>query len=138
MANSSGGLIHPEDFPPLTQPGLSKSNQPNQVLQNYVELIKPKPLISQGPKVPPKPVVLIYGEPNITWKSSEIRSLIIEENLHYAIIRKFSYGKPEKGELRKSIPKQCGIKGENTIGGILCQSKGDVQANENFEVGSMV
>ncbi|KAG5618380.1 hypothetical protein H5410_018204 [Solanum commersonii] len=48
---------------------------------------------------------MLHGEPNITWKTSE-----------YAIIGKFSYGKPDIVELRKTIPGQCGIKSECTIG----------------------
>ncbi|KAH0638825.1 hypothetical protein KY285_035411 [Solanum tuberosum] len=68
------------------------------------------------PKVAPKPVVMLHGEPNITWKSSEVRSLIFQENLQYAIIGKFSYGKPAIKELRRTIPGQYGIKSACTIG----------------------
>ncbi|WMV58972.1 hypothetical protein MTR67_052357 [Solanum verrucosum] len=68
------------------------------------------------PSILPKPVVMLHGESNITWKASEVRSLIIWENLYYAIIGKFSYGKPDIMELRKTIPGQCGIKSICTIG----------------------
>lgn len=61
------------------------------------------------PKVPPKPVVMLQGEPSFTWKSSELRSLIIEEYQQYTIIGKFFYGKWDIKELQKSIPGQCGI-----------------------------
>ncbi|PHT55037.1 hypothetical protein CQW23_03523 [Capsicum baccatum] len=61
-------------------------------------------------------LVMLHGEPSITWKSSEIRDLIIQENLQYAIIGKFSYGKPNIMELRKQIPVQCNIKGDCNIG----------------------
>lgn len=47
---------------------------------------------------------MMRGDPSITWMSSEVRSLIIQENLQYAIIRKFSYGKPDLKELRRTIP----------------------------------
>lgn len=39
-----------------------------------------------------------------------------QQNLQYAIIGKFYYGKLDIMELRKSIPNQCGIKGECNIG----------------------
>lgn len=55
---------------------------------NYMNLLKPKSLNSNVEKVPPKPVVMLRGEPSITWKSSKIKSLIIQENLKYAIIGK--------------------------------------------------
>ncbi|KAH0706296.1 hypothetical protein KY285_012268 [Solanum tuberosum] len=38
------------------------------------------------------------------------------ENLQYAVIGKFSYGWPEWDELRRTIPKQCNIKGACQIG----------------------
>ncbi|KAF3655827.1 hypothetical protein FXO38_14505 [Capsicum annuum] len=66
--------------------------------------------------VPFKPVIVMHGEPSVTWKSSEVKNLIIQENLQYAIIGKFSYGKPDVNELRKVIPKQYVIKGECLIG----------------------
>ncbi|KAG5568645.1 hypothetical protein H5410_064340 [Solanum commersonii] len=40
----------------------------------------------------------------------------MKENLQFAIIGKFSYGKPDIAELRKAIPSQCGIKGDCSIG----------------------
>lgn len=43
---------------------------------------------------------------------------IIEE-LQYAVIEKFSYGRPDIEELRIEIPKQCKIKGGCKIG-LLC------------------
>lgn len=42
--------------------------------------------------------------------------MILQENLQYKIIGKFYYGKPDINELRKTIPVQCGIKRECTIG----------------------
>lgn len=59
---------------------------------------------------------MLHEEPNITWKSSEEWSLIIQKNLQYAIIDKFSYDKSDIKELRKAIPAQCEIKGECIIG----------------------
>lgn len=45
--------------------------------------------------------------------------MIINENLEYAVIDKFSYEWPEIQELRRLIPKQCELKGECKIG-LLC------------------
>ncbi|KAF3655290.1 hypothetical protein FXO37_16019 [Capsicum annuum] len=82
----------------------------------YANLFKSKPTTVEFEKVPHKPVVIKEEEPNITWKSSEIRNMIMYENLQFVIIGKFSYGKPDITELRKVIPMQCGIKGSCSIG----------------------
>ncbi|WMV25922.1 hypothetical protein MTR67_019307 [Solanum verrucosum] len=42
--------------------------------------------------------------------------MIVNENLEYAVIGKFSYGWPDIQYLRKLIPKQCELKGECNIG----------------------
>ncbi|WMV32600.1 hypothetical protein MTR67_025985 [Solanum verrucosum] len=42
--------------------------------------------------------------------------MIINENLEYAVIGKFSYGWPAIQDLRNLIPKQCELKGECNIG----------------------
>lgn len=42
--------------------------------------------------------------------------MILKENLQYAVIGKFSYGKPDIIELEKQIPIQCNIKGDCNIG----------------------
>ncbi|WMV24704.1 hypothetical protein MTR67_018089 [Solanum verrucosum] len=105
-----------EDFPTFIPKGITSSPIPTPTGTTYANTLKPKTQNYTGAKVPPKPVTMVQGEPNVTWKSSEVKNLIIQENLQYAIIGKFSYGKPEIGELRKAIPKHCGIKGECTIG----------------------
>lgn len=92
------GDIPPEDFPTLPNQDNSVRHQPVPIDPStiqYANLLKPKLINSSIPKVEPKPIVMIHGEPNIMWKSSEIRSLIFQENLQYAIIGKFSYGKPD-------------------------------------------
>lgn len=81
----------------------------------FASLLKPKTIQSNLPSVSMKSVTMLHGEPNITWKSSEVKTLIAKENLQYAIVEKFSYGKPDIVELRKQIPGQCGIKSECTI-----------------------
>lgn len=42
--------------------------------------------------------------------------MIINKNLEYAVVGKFSYGWPDIQDLRKLIPKQCELKGECKIG----------------------
>ncbi|KAG5616263.1 hypothetical protein H5410_016087 [Solanum commersonii] len=69
--------------------------------------IKPLPL---------KPISYLHGEPQVIWEQEEVNQMIINENLEYAVIGKFSYGWPDIQELRKLIPKQCELKGECNIG----------------------
>ncbi|WMV58421.1 hypothetical protein MTR67_051806 [Solanum verrucosum] len=42
--------------------------------------------------------------------------MIINEDLQFAVIGKFSYGWPEIQKLRRLIPKQCELKGDVNIG----------------------
>lgn len=58
-----------------------------------------------------KPISYLHGEPQVIWDQAEINQMIINENLKYAVIGKFSYGWPDIHELRKAIPKQCELKG---------------------------
>lgn len=83
---------------------------------NYANILKLKIFSNNDKRVPPKPVVMLHGKPSITWKSSKVRNLIIQENSQYAIIGKFSYENPDIMELRRTILSQCCIKGECTIG----------------------
>lgn len=63
-----------------------------------------------------KPLVYLHGEPRIIWEEEEVEQMIIEENIEFAVVGKFSYGSPEIQELRKLIAKQCELKGECKIG----------------------
>lgn len=45
--------------------------------------------------------------------------MIVNENIEFAVIGKFSYGWPEIQDLKILIPKQCEMKGECKIG-LLC------------------
>lgn len=45
-----------------------------------------------------------------------MEQMIVNENLQYAVIGKFSYGRHDIQELRQLIPKQCELKGECNIG----------------------
>lgn len=66
--------------------------------------------------VPMKPISYLHGEPQVIWEQEEVDQIIINENLEFAVIGKFSYGWPEIQELRRLIPKQCDLKGECKIG----------------------
>lgn len=82
----------------------------------YASIPKTKTYNPPHPIVSPKPVIILQEEPNVTWKSSEAKSLIIQENLQYAIVAKLSYGRYDITDLRRSIPGKCGIQSEFTIG----------------------
>ncbi|WMV07616.1 hypothetical protein MTR67_001001, partial [Solanum verrucosum] len=63
-----------------------------------------------------KSLTYFHGEPKIVWEEEEVQQTIINEDLQYAMIGKFSYRWPDIQELRKLIPKQCDLKGEMNIG----------------------
>ncbi|KAH0695998.1 hypothetical protein KY289_013480 [Solanum tuberosum] len=63
-----------------------------------------------------KPISYLHGEPQVIWEQEEVNQMIVNENLEYAVIGKFSYGWPDIQELRKLIPKQCELKEECNIG----------------------
>lgn len=52
-------------------------------------------------KIPFKLVIMLRRELNFTWKSSEVQSLVIKENLQYAMISKFIW-KVEHQRIEKS------------------------------------
>lgn len=103
MAASASGHPSTEEGPPL--PAVT-----------YAPLLKQpkKPLKSfnQADHVP------TWG-PQVIWEQAEVDQMIINENLEYAIIGKFSYKWPEIQELQRLIPKQCELKAECKIG-LLC------------------
>lgn len=47
-----------------------------------------------------------------------MEQMIVNENLQYVVIGKFSYGWRDIQELRRIIPKQCEMKGESNIGAL--------------------
>lgn len=64
-----------------------------------------------------KPVSYLHGKPRIIWKQDEIKQIIINRNLEYVVVGKFSYyGWPVIQDFRKLIPMQCELKGECSIG----------------------
>ncbi|KAG5608464.1 hypothetical protein H5410_019745 [Solanum commersonii] len=95
-------------IPPLTMKDKHKPPHTEPAMIQYGSLLKSKTITPTV--VAAKPVIMLHGEPSITWKASKVRSLIIKENLQYVIIGKFSYGKPDVTELRKTTPGQCSIK----------------------------
>ncbi|WMV26131.1 hypothetical protein MTR67_019516 [Solanum verrucosum] len=66
--------------------------------------------------LPLKPISFLHGEPQVIWEQDEVNQMIINENLEYAVIGKFSYGWPDIQDLRRLIPKQCELKGDCSIG----------------------
>lgn len=44
--------------------------------------------------VPMKPISYLHGEPHVIWEHEEVNQMIVNENLEYAVIEKFSYGLP--------------------------------------------
>lgn len=69
--------------------------------------------------VPIKPITYLHSEPQVIWDKDEVKQMIINEDLEYAMIGKFSYGWPDIHELRKLIPNQCALKWECKIE-LLC------------------
>lgn len=111
VATTVGGTRPSEEFPPLL-PNTQNPQTMDLALASFASPLKPKVCQPTMVTVPIKPIIVLHGEPNITWKSLEVRSLIVKENLQYTIIGKFSYGRPDIKELRKQILGQCGVKSE--------------------------
>ncbi|KAG5600400.1 hypothetical protein H5410_031770 [Solanum commersonii] len=106
------------NFPPLpckTQPTLPPQLPTSPCRNKYADIIrghganyKEKVDVAVDP-IPMKKPHLTDGLPTIHWTAKEIQRMNIIENLQYAVVGKFSYGAPEINEIRKLIPKQCGI-----------------------------
>ncbi|KAG5616896.1 hypothetical protein H5410_016720 [Solanum commersonii] len=75
-----------------------------------------KPTIENHKHLPRKSISYLHGEPIVMWEQSEVDQMIINENLHYAVIGKFSYGWPKINDLHRLIPTQCELKGDCIIG----------------------
>lgn len=61
--------------------------------------------------IPLKPITYLHGETIIQWEQSEVDQMVINQNLQYGVVGKFSYGWPDLQDLRNLIPKQCELKG---------------------------
>ncbi|WMV40633.1 hypothetical protein MTR67_034018 [Solanum verrucosum] len=64
-----------------------------------------KPAHPSCKPVPLKQISYLHGEPRVIWEEEKVNQMIINEDLQYAFIGKFSYGWPEIQELRRLIPK---------------------------------
>ncbi|KAG5595474.1 hypothetical protein H5410_036706 [Solanum commersonii] len=82
--------------------------------KSYANILKPPQ--SQYNPILLKQIAYLHGEPRIVWEEKEVNQMIINEDLQYAVVGKFSYGWPDIQDLRKLIPKQCELKGEVNIG----------------------
>ncbi|XP_049399858.1 uncharacterized protein LOC125863933 [Solanum stenotomum] len=101
MAAVAGGHHPPED-------GILVAKVPTYAdsLRHYKANSKALPL---------KPISFLHGEPQVIWEQDEVNKMIINENLEYAVIGKFSYAWPDIQDLRRLIPKQCELKGDCNI-----------------------
>lgn len=113
MANLAGGQPPLEVVPPVH--GLSNKLLTGEM--SYAATLQPT-MTTRAP-VPIKPLSLLHGEPRVIWEEEEVSQMIVNEDLEYAVVGKFSYGWPDIQELRKIIPKQCELKGDVNIG-LLC------------------
>lgn len=85
--------------------------------KSYANLIVPE--LSNRIPVPMKPFTFLNGEPRVIWEEEEVSQMIVNEDLEYVVVGKFSYGWPDIQDLRKLIPKQYELKGDVNIG-LLC------------------
>lgn len=112
MATAAVGQPPPLEVGPTLRTTINNLGQPSTT--TYVNTIKPKN--PQYKPVQMKQITHLHGEPRIVWEEEEVTQMIINEDLQFAIIGKFSYGWPEIQDLRRLISKQCELKGDVNIG----------------------
>uniref|UniRef100_M1A3I6 Uncharacterized protein n=1 Tax=Solanum tuberosum TaxID=4113 RepID=M1A3I6_SOLTU len=78
-----------------------------------------------------KPVIYVHGEPTVSFNFLDLESYNQEENLEYALIDKFFYGRPDIIDLRKSFTRHFAIKGDCNLG-LLDHVLFDVLRDEKF------
>lgn len=91
--STAGGTIPMGEFPALPSkiiPNIVSPRPPTLSIPDFSNILKPTPTLST-PTTPQKIVIMLREEPNIMWKSSKAKALIVKENLQYAIVKKFSY-----------------------------------------------
>ncbi|KAK6789253.1 hypothetical protein RDI58_013052 [Solanum bulbocastanum] len=93
--------------PPVA--GLPTMNNYIAALHNTTNPEKSEPIVL-------KPIKYLHGEPTNTWTKKEFDRLCIKQNIQYAVVAKFSYGRPDFQLLRKNMPTQLEIKGACNIG----------------------
>ncbi|KAG5630892.1 hypothetical protein H5410_002609 [Solanum commersonii] len=74
-----------------------------------------QPITFMRASLPCKKITYLNGEPRVIWEEEEVAQMIVNEDLEYAIVGKFSYGWLDIQELRKIIPKQCELKEDVNI-----------------------
>ncbi|WMV24640.1 hypothetical protein MTR67_018025 [Solanum verrucosum] len=99
---------------PMTQS--TKMQKDVQVDDELHQKFADVPMAAMAKALPLKPLTFLHGEPQVIWDYEEVTQMIVNENLEYAVIGKFSYGWPDIQELRRLIPKQCELKGDCNIG----------------------
>ncbi|KAH0709069.1 hypothetical protein KY284_010496 [Solanum tuberosum] len=108
--------INTTNFPPLPNSNIT-SDINNKPKLSFIDIMRQGDCLRTNVEaVPCKPVQIVDGIPRIKWTEEEVKRMNIMENLEYAVVGKFSYGWPDLETLRKSIPSQCSIKGECSIG----------------------
>lgn len=116
MATVSGGQPHVEAAPNLAimQPGNTIGDR------SYAATLQPSMML-RAP-LPLKNLTYLHGEPRVIWEEEEVAQMIVNEDLEFAVVGKFSYGWRDIQELRKIIPKQCDLKGDVNIG-LICNKR---------------
>uniref|UniRef100_M1DBB8 Uncharacterized protein n=1 Tax=Solanum tuberosum TaxID=4113 RepID=M1DBB8_SOLTU len=99
MANASDAwpTLHANEQPP--NPPLNYANSLNKVEDKITT------------HIPIKDINYTHGKPTVLWEEEEVETIIIKENLPFAIIENFSYAWSELEETRKIGPLQCDIQG---------------------------
>lgn len=79
---TAGGSSPPEKFPVLSSNiEINRAKQLNHYPVSFASILKPKTVQPNFPTITMKPVTMLHRDPNITWKSSEVKTLIAKENL---------------------------------------------------------
>uniref|UniRef100_M1D9E2 Uncharacterized protein n=1 Tax=Solanum tuberosum TaxID=4113 RepID=M1D9E2_SOLTU len=86
---------------PTPQEAFTNANRT--IAPSYANTLKPRS--PQHKPIPMKQIAYLHGEPRIVWEEEEVEQMIINEDLQYAIVGKFSYGWPDIKDLRQLIPK---------------------------------
>ncbi|KAF3639083.1 hypothetical protein FXO37_24110 [Capsicum annuum] len=87
--------------------------------RSYADTLQPT--LNKRSSIPFKPLTYFHREPPVIWEEDKVSQMIVNEDLEFTVVGKFSYGWPDIQELRKLIPKQCELKGDVNIG-LLCSS----------------
>lgn len=85
------------------------------MIPTYVNVLKPNSPKQTHVPVAMKQIVYLHSEPRIIREEEEVQQMIINEDLQYAVVEKFSYGLPNIKVLRSLIPKQCELKRDVNI-----------------------